>query len=51
MKLCFNHICLLFHVIPPYIRMLSSDWLMKGVFFFTNSQTGLVKFLGCVVSV
>jgi hypothetical protein len=23
--------------ITPYIRMLSSDWLMKGVFFFTNS--------------
>jgi hypothetical protein len=20
-------------LIPPYIRMLSSDWLMKGVFF------------------
>jgi hypothetical protein len=24
-------------LITPYIRMLSSDWLMKGVFFFTNS--------------
>ena len=22
-------------LIPPYIRMLSSDWLMKGVFFLT----------------
>ena len=21
-------------IIPPYIRMLSSDWLMKGVFFY-----------------
>ena len=26
------------YIITPYIRMLSSDWLMKGVFFFfTNS--------------
>ena len=25
-------------LIPPYIRMRSSDWLMKGVFFFTNSS-------------
>ena len=25
-------------VIPPYIRILSSDWLMKGVFLFTNSS-------------
>ena len=25
-------------IIPPYIRMLSSDWLMKGVFLFTNSS-------------
>ena len=25
-------------LITPYIRMLSSDWLMKGIFFFfTNS--------------
>jgi hypothetical protein len=23
----------IFEIIPPYIRMLSSDWLMKGVFF------------------
>ena len=22
------------YIIPPYIRMLSSDWLMKGVFFY-----------------
>jgi hypothetical protein len=30
-----NHIL---YIITPYIRMLSSDWLMKGVFFFTNSS-------------
>jgi hypothetical protein len=26
---------MLFDIITPYIRMLSSDWLMKGVFFST----------------
>jgi hypothetical protein len=24
-------------IITPYISMLSSDWLMEGVVFFTNS--------------
>jgi hypothetical protein len=23
----------IFKIITPYIRMLSSDWLMKGIFF------------------
>jgi len=27
----------IFPLITPYIRMLSSEWLMRGVFFFTNS--------------
>ena len=42
--ICHRHvyICLmtiqLLLLIPPYIRMLSSDWLMKGVFFFNNSS-------------
>jgi hypothetical protein len=25
-------------IIPTYIRMLSFDWLIKGIFFFNNSQ-------------
>ena len=30
----FYEIFEIFEIIPPYIRMLSSDWLMKGVFFY-----------------
>ena len=34
----FSHVVLpILYIIPPYIRMLSSDWLMKGV-FLTNSS-------------
>jgi hypothetical protein len=29
----FHRRQLLWGIIPPYIRVLSSDWLMKGVFF------------------
>jgi hypothetical protein len=37
------------NLITPYIRMLSSDWLMKGVFFFYNSYFFQLLFLlNCV---
>ena len=38
-KVCRRYLYMyIYMLIPPYIRMLSSDWLMKGVFFFTNSS-------------
>jgi hypothetical protein len=30
----FHRRQLLWGIIPPYIRVLSSDWLMKGVFIY-----------------